>query len=423
MPGVEARERPLRPVARKRLHAAFKRNEVRRLVRALQEVDFTGVIMDKPFRYGLIGCGGFGRFCLSQYMQMPDFECTGVSDINPALAQSTAAELGVKAWESSRQMLSEGDMDIVHLATPPFTHEELGMAAMDAGKHVLVEKPLAITMEAATALQAHSRKTGCMLSVNLMMRHSPLCQAVKALIDSGLLGDALHAHFINDAKDEKLPPGHWFWDPKLSGGIFVEHGVHFFDLFEWWFGPGKVVAAQELSRPDSSIIEQVHCTAVFSGGTLANFYHGFHQAERRDQQEWLIVFENGTLRMRDWVPTIAELDFLATEADASRIAGFFPGANLVRTTAYEGEESHFTSRHRPRVAEGRFFLTTAPVEKSVLYGDMVRALLREQLAAIRDPHSPRLVTGENGISSLTYAIEAQRLARRLARQTSPVTHS
>ena len=72
-----------------------------------------------------------------------------------------------------------------------------------------------------------------------MQRYNPVYDAVDRLIQSGTLGELLHGSFENYASDENLPPEHWFWDRSKSGGIFVEHGVHFFDLFAGWLGPGR----------------------------------------------------------------------------------------------------------------------------------------------------------------------------------------
>jgi predicted dehydrogenase len=366
--------------------------------------------METPIRYGLIGCGGFGRFCLSQYQRIGGLECAGVADADHALAQKTADEHRVKAWNTPEEMLSSEMVDLVHLATPPYTHGGLGLSALHAGKHVLIEKPLATTMDTAQALVAASDATGRILAVNLMMRYNPLCAAVKRLIEREPLGEPLHAHFVNDAKDEYLPPEHWFWDRDRSGGIFVEHGVHFFDLFEWWFGPGRVAAAQQLLRPGTSIVDQVNCTAIYRGSIFVNFYHGFHQADRRDHQEWLIVFENGTLRMREWVPTSVELDFVGTDETAEATSNLFPGASLRTVERYEGSKTQFPSRHRQRKADARFMLTTTPIPKPELYGNIVRSLMEDQVEAIRRPGHVRLVSDANGVSSLACALEAQRLA-------------
>src|ERR1043166_7156595 len=99
-----------------------------------------------------------------------------------------------------------------------------------------------------------------------MQRYNPVFDMVRRLIDSRVLGEFLHGYFENYASDEGLPPEHWFWDREKSGGIFIEHGVHFFDLFNGWLGPGQVVAAQRTLRPGTNLEDQVNCTLRYRDG-------------------------------------------------------------------------------------------------------------------------------------------------------------
>src|SRR5688572_8336674 len=100
--------------------------------------------MSPPVRYGLIGCGVFGRFSLEHFRRLPELELVAAADMDHGLAVRTAGEFGMEACETPERLLERGDIDIVHLAVPPFTHGPLGMAAMQSGKHVLCEKPLAL---------------------------------------------------------------------------------------------------------------------------------------------------------------------------------------------------------------------------------------------------------------------------------------
>ena len=117
------------------------------------------------------------------------------------------------------------------------------MAALRAGKHVICEKPLAMTVAQADEMIAEAHRHDRLLVANLMQRYNPVSDAVGRLVEAKVLGEPLHGSFENYASDENLGPGHWFWDRSKSGGIFIEHGVHFFDLFAGWLGPGRVVAA------------------------------------------------------------------------------------------------------------------------------------------------------------------------------------
>jgi hypothetical protein len=172
-----------------------------------------------------------------------------------------------------------------------------------------------------------------------------------------------------------------------------------------------VLAAQQAARPGTEIVEQVNCTVKYRDSILTNFYHGFHQATRRDHQEWMMVFESGTLTMQEWVPTTLQLDFLATDSDAEAIREIFGAGDLKKVERYSGAERRFSSRHRPREADGCFRLVIPPaLPKMELYGVMLRALLSDQIAAIGEPLRSRLVSEANGVSSLQYAIRAQELA-------------
>ena len=85
-----------------------------------------------------------------------------------------------------------------------------------------------------------------------MQRYNPLFSQIKELVDSKLLGDVLHGTFENYASDEGLGPDHWFWDRIKSGGIFVEHGVHFFDMFAGWLGSGGYRKVDMTANRDAS---------------------------------------------------------------------------------------------------------------------------------------------------------------------------
>lgn len=367
--------------------------------------------MSAKLRYGLIGCGGFGRFCLQHYGRMPNVECIAVADNRAELARAVAEEFGLDACSSPEALLDRSDIDLVHLATPPFTHASLAIAAMDAGKHVLCEKPLALTEEDARRMILLAGERNLVLAVNLIMRYNPLCLMVKRIIDSGIVGVPLHASLMNAAQDEVLFPDHWFWDPAKSGGIFIEHGVHFFDLFEWWFGKGKVLSAQQLLRPGTRRVEQVQCAVQYGDSTLAGFYHGFHQMLRRDQQHWRIVFETGTLTMSEWVPTTLELDASLSEEGLMALDELCPSGDITIHQRYPASEARPLSRDSLRKAEVHVSIrVSAGSEKMELYGQMIRNLLDDQISAIGNPCHCRRISEANGLESLLLAIRAQQAA-------------
>jgi predicted dehydrogenase len=252
-------------------------------------------------RLGVIGFGGFAQFAVQQFVQVPGVRLVGMAGTHREAAYAAAQRFGVAHVEDVNSLLSRDDVDLVYIATPPFLHHAQALAALKSGKHVISEKPLAMTLAQADELVAAARQRDLLVVANLMQRYNPLFDVVRAMVVEQPLGEFLHGYFENYAVDEGLPPEHWFWDRTKSGGIFIEHAVHFFDLFAGWLGPGEVVAAQALRRPaadpSARVEDQVHATVRYGNGALVNFYHGFHQPGRLDRQELRLVFERGDVTL------------------------------------------------------------------------------------------------------------------------------
>jgi predicted dehydrogenase len=364
-------------------------------------------------RVGVVGCGGFGLYALQQFVQVPGVKLIGMAGTNRQAAHAAAARFGIPDIEDVGALLARDDVDLVYIATPPFLHHPQGIAALEAGKHVICEKPLAMTIEQADAMIAAARNRDRLLATNLMQRYNPLYEAVDRLIQSRALGEVLHGSFENYASDENLPPEHWFWDRSKSGGIFVEHGVHFFDLFAGWLGPATVVAAQRGMRPGSSSIEEhVQCTLRYGSTILVNFYHGFHQAGRMDRQELRLVFERGDVTLYDWVPTRIRIHAIADEAATRTLCELFPGARLDVSSTYSPKDRACRGRHKALDIYQMVELSCGDgTNKSHRYGDLLRAFLADQVAWIRDHSHRRKITEQNGRESLAVAHAADRLAQ------------
>jgi predicted dehydrogenase len=338
-----------------------------------------------------------------------------MSGTHRAAARAAALRFEIPDIEDVGTMLARSDVDLVYIATPPFLHHSQAISALQAGKHVICEKPLAMTVAQADEMIAIARKHDRLLVANLMQRYNPVARAVGRLIRDKVLGDLLHGTFENYASDENLGPGHWFWDRSKSGGIFVEHGVHFFDLFEGWLGPGQVLAAQRGLRPRSSppLEEHVQCTLRYGPTALVNFYHGFHQTGRMDRQELRLVFERGDVTLHDWVPTRVRVHAIADEAQTHALEVLFPSARLDCTVAYGPKDRVCEGRHKPLDVYQMLELTWGEgTLKSHRYGELLRAMLGDQLAWIADHSHQRTITEANGRDSLAVACEADRIAQR-----------
>lgn len=363
---------------------------------------------------GVIGCGGFGLFALQQFVQVPGVRLSGIAGTHRPAARAAAKRFGVPIVADVESLLGDARVDLVYVATPPFLHHCQAAEALAAGKHVVVEKPLALDLAQADALIGQANKHHLLLVTNLMQRYNPLFDAVRGLVQSQALGAVLHGYFENYAADEGLDATHWFWDPAKSGGIFVEHGVHFFDLFEGWLGPGRVLAAQRTLRPGSDLEEQVQCTVRYQNGALVNFYHGFHQPGRLDRQQFRLLFERGEVTLEEWIPTKVRIHALVDEQQTRTVCDLFAGARLDISAVYPASERACRGRHKKCNVYQMIELTGGEGDhKMHRYGRLLQALLADQLAWIRDRGHPRRVTEQNGRNSLAMAQEANRMISHL----------
>jgi predicted dehydrogenase len=375
----------------------------------------TGENREAEVRLGVIGCGGFGLFALQHFAQVPGVRPVAMAGTHREAAVAAARRFHIDDIEEVDALVRRDDVDLVYIATPPFLHFEQAMAALEQGKHVICEKPLAVTLEQADTMIETARRQDRLLVANLMQRYNPLYDAVGSLIEGRVLGEVLHGYFENYAADEGLPPQHWFWRRDKSGGIFIEHGVHFFDMFAGWLGTGRVTSAQSVARPGSGFEEQVQSTVRYGEGVLVNFYHGFHQPGRLDRQELRLVFERGDITLFDWIPSRFHVHGLVDESQTRQLCEIFPGARLDVTAVYPPSQRSCSGRHKPYdVWQMVELISGGQRVKMHRYGDLLQALLRDQIAWIRDRSHVRRITEANGRESLALAVESTRLAQHPA---------
>jgi predicted dehydrogenase len=374
--------------------------------------------MNSELTIGIVGAGSFSGFAARAFAEAPGVRVVAVTDISKIAAERMGRELDLTVFGTMDELLASDSIQLVYIATPPALHYAQTKSALLAGKHVICEKPAALRVCEAEELAVLARSRGLVYAVNLMQRYNPLFGKVAAIIGEGLLGSFRHGFFENYASDENLDDGHWFWDRSLSGGIFIEHGVHFFDLFAGWLGEGNVVGAwewerhgrQERSGRDSKMIEgiidRVQASVMYPGG-MVNFYHGFDQPRVLDRQEMRLQFERGDLRLREWVPVSMRLEGLLPEGRLGRvmkILGEILGECRVVRQERLGAEDHVILEYEN------------PLGKQALYQFMLTAMITDQFKRIVDPRHVPVIDEENGVRSLAMAEEA---TRRAAAQGAP----
>ena len=340
----------------------------------------------QPVGVGLVGAGAFGVFCLDAFAEMLEVTIVAVADTDRARAQTAAAKHHAAAYGSLNEMLADSNVEIVALNTPPFLHAEGGLAVIRAGRHLFGEKPLTLTLDEASTLISEAERHKVRLTVDYVMRRNPYWEAAARLRTDGVLGALLHMDLTNHAAGLDLPASHWFWDTSKSGGIWIEHGVHFFDAFTWVAGEqGTITSSQAFTRPDGAT-DRVEALARF-GKTATHFYHGFTHSGKTEQTTVVLTFEHGYVTLREWVPTSIEI---VTRVEPERLQVYLPGAT--EPAAPIGEMRRLTSH--------------APEGKSALYRACIQAGMSDLALAVRDAARELAVTGRDGYDSLRLAVEA-----------------
>lgn len=198
-------------------------------------------------RVGIIGAGLQGRRRAPVVRDSPGVEMGVISAARYDHAASLALHMGCEAEEGWESVVARDDLDIVIVCTPPHLHAEITMAALESGKHVLCEKPLARTVEEARAMQEAARRSRTVLKCGFNHRHHPGIQQVWQWAHAGEIGEPM---FIRCSYGICGRPGYeneWRGDPRIvSGGQLMEQGIHAVDLFRWFLGePAEVSAVTE----------------------------------------------------------------------------------------------------------------------------------------------------------------------------------
>ena len=362
-----------------------------------------------PVKLGLIGCGGFGRFCINAVVRMSEAELVAIVDSDSNLLEKTAKEFNLRGFKDPAHLSQMPDIEMVHIVTPPDTHFPLAHSFLEKDKHVLCEKPLALSIKDAVHLIDIAAKMQKIIPVNFVLRYTPIVDMVKEIIEMDLLGKPIRAYFENYATDESLNPDHWFWDKTKSGGIFVEHGVHFFDLYHYWFGELDVVWAIGYQRPDTGQEDRVMAILNSKSGVLVHHYHGFDQPAVLDRQIHRIICEQGEIIIEGWIPVSLKIDALVSNPQADKLHQIFPDSDISFMNNGKMTNQIYKARGRTIKASKRIKIEYhSPISKLNLYTEAIQRLLIDQITYLRNSEHQRVVTEQNGLTALKYAIKAQK---------------
>ena len=228
----------------------------------------------KTLRIGIVGAGIMGRLHARVYRNHPDCEIVAVGDPNKANAEKLASEFNIPGvFESHRAMLEGADLDVVSVCTPDFAHAEPTVDAAEAGKHVLIEKPLAVTVKDAEAIIAAARRNKVTVMAQFSHRWLPAYRQAKNLLTGGELGEPVMAY---TRKNDRIyvPTKMLSWASRSTPSWFLSS--HDIDLVCWYFesepvevyanAVRKVLVNRGIDTPDA-----IQAQVRFSDGAVATF--------------------------------------------------------------------------------------------------------------------------------------------------------
>jgi len=358
---------------------------------------------------GMIGAAGaFGLFIADAIQSIDGARLVAIAGVDKERTARAARQLGVdRSYLDYRALISDPAVNLVVVSTPPSLHAPMGIAVAQAGKALFLEKPVAVSIEQNHALLDAVRASGVAATVDFVLRYNPLFDIVEDWTRRGLLGALRRVDFQNFAADEWLPPDHWFWDRVQSGGILVEHGVHFFDIYGHLVGaPPVEVQGVLTTRPGTDQQDKVLANVTYANGALGSYYHAFDKPSRLERTTGLLAYDRGYIEVQGWIATSLTLDAIVDDAQRDALAAT-PGLRLETVERYEGAE-------RAMRGNGQDYAVTLRVRgalglsrgKQEVYRDSVAAALRDLIALLRDPtHRPR-VTLADGARAVAIACAA-----------------
>jgi predicted dehydrogenase len=378
----------------------------------------------KTYKVGIIGYGGFGKFLHYWWAKLENVEVVAIADTN---IQGENIE-DLKAYRDWRDLVNDPEIDIISIVTPPALHVEMACAAMKANKHVLLEKPVAITEDGARQILETQKETGMVITVDHMIRYNPVIQSFMQLGKSGSFGKLRHVVVNNYAQDAALPANHWFWKEELSGGIFIEHGVHFFDIVNALSGQhySKVYGCSH--QRNNSQRDQVAAIVLYNEGLIANYYHAFSGPGFFEQTTIHLAYDLARVEIEGWMPMKGTIKALVSAETKEKLKKI-PGWNLTKADSLNDirdvsrPEGWGSSSDTPTPTDnGEVFaggigyqvdeLVSGTFEiqqtKGQVYGKCLQSIISDMIEKIENKDHVLTISIENAIEGLKIAILASK---------------
>lgn len=327
-------------------------------------------------KVGLIGCGKISDSHLKAYQSFDDAEILAVADVIEEKAQSAKEKYGADySYTDYHDMLNNEEIEAVDVCTHTPLHAEITINALNKGKHVLVEKPMATSLEKADEMIRASEKNGKILMVEQALRFNAVFETLKSVLEKGLIGEIYSMQCISGHTGpmDWNPDAEWFLRKKTGGGVALDMGIHEADLLRW--STGKEV-------------KEV-------GGFIENLKKG---SDTEDNMVSILKFEDKTLATMtiSWTLKRGErvLTVFGTEGHlylnttAEHVITIFQSKE--KKTIYPEIPKH--SKYGPGRAYRHFINCIQGKEKCICPGEEGRRSLEVVLAACKSSETGKIVS-------------------------------
>lgn len=226
--------------------------------------------MERDLGFGILGAGLVAPFHAKAIKACAGARLVGFADVNRARAEKMAAEFGGAAFGSLDEMLCSPDLDVVNVALPNHLHAEAVLKCAAAGKHVITEKPPAMTLRETDAMTEACREAGVKFACTVQCRVRKAVLAMKKALSEGRFGRLLHADAIMKwfRSTEYYHSDAWRMSRRSGAGVTVQHAFHYIDLLQHLAGPARRVQARmtNLAHPSVALEDTLLAFIDFQNG-------------------------------------------------------------------------------------------------------------------------------------------------------------
>ncbi len=255
--------------------------------------------------FGIIGCGTISSWHANSILKIEGARLTGVTDVSTESREAFARKFNTKAYDSLEDLLTDEDIDVVSICTPSGLHEALAVKAANAGKHIITEKPMSITLQEADNIIRACYENKVKMAVISQLRFTDACQKLRTAVSGGLLGKIVSGDIYMKfyRSQEYYDKGNWRGTWKMDGGgALMNQGIHGIDLLQYIMGPVKSVFAHSKTLARNIEVEDTAAALLeFESGALGviqgttSIYPGFPRRLEINGDKGTIVLEEDSI--------------------------------------------------------------------------------------------------------------------------------